>query len=260
MLKRLVFAAFLAFAPATVQASGGAADTLKLIHLDPSFRQDLRERGYTGARFEIMIEQTRNLFGDTVIVGALERRISAELRARNYVTDDQFFDRLDLALAEAFEAGFTQLSAGERQLLFEVDSGFLRAMPPRDCTQMMAGKMGLGRHNALFDAYLIKLSPNVLDGYYTATRRALRLGFGQRGRARFLTEAQIAQAEAVLFPAVDRMIAQQSNARALQAAWGRGDVAGRYACTFSQMMSAAAMGLADGRRDLALRYLMTSDP
>ncbi|MEM1064955.1 MAG: hypothetical protein AAF771_01840 [Pseudomonadota bacterium] len=257
MFKRLLVAALLLVQPMAAQAQASVSDVLGAIHLDPAFRQDLRDRGFTGERFEIMINHTRGLFTDADIIRGLERRISSELRARNYVTDDTFFARLDETLNQAYSVGLTQLRAGERQLLFQVDTGFVRAIPSRDCARMMSGRMTDDRYGKLFDAYLIKLTPEVLDAYYAATRKAMRLGLGPNPKARFLSAGEIRQVEEAIFPVVDSLISKQKNARALYDAWSNGDVSGRYSCAFSQMFSAAAMSLQGERRDLALRYLMS---
>lgn len=136
MFKRLVLAASLLLSPAVAQTDANMSDVLGSIHLDPAFRQDLRDRGYTGERFDIMVEHTRAMYTDTQIIAGLERQIQARLEATDYNTRGDFFLRLDRTINQAYEVGLTQLRANERQLLFQVDAGFVRAIPARDCSRI----------------------------------------------------------------------------------------------------------------------------
>ena len=258
MFKRLFVAALLLLHPLGAHAQAGVSDVLGSIHLDPAFRQDLRDRGFTGERFDIMVNHTRSLFTDQEIISGLERRIAAQLEASEYDPDTVFFLELDKTLNQAYDVGVTQLRPAERQLMFQVDTGFIRAIPARDCRRMMSGRMSGERWGALNAAYLVQLSPNVLDGYQAATRKAMRLGLAPNASPRRLTAQEIRSVEEAILPKIDTMISQQKDPRAMYDAWRNGDTSGRYACAFSQMFAAAAMSLQDGRRDLALRYLMTN--
>lgn len=258
MFKRLFVATLLLVQATAAQAQDEIIDVLGSMHLDPAFRQDLRDRGFTGERFEIMVDHTRSLFTDTEIISGLERRIAAQLQASNYDADTVFFLQLDQTLGQAYDVGLTRLRANERQLVFQVDAGFVRAIPARDCSRMMSGRLSGERWDKLHDAYLIKLSPDVLRSYYASNRRAMRLGLAPGAQPRNLSAQEIRRVEEAIFPSIDSMISQQKNARAMYTAWRKGDSSGKYGCAFNQMFAAAAMSLQDSRRDLALRYLMAN--
>ncbi|MEL6798398.1 MAG: hypothetical protein AAFO80_00850 [Pseudomonadota bacterium] len=117
------------------------------------------------------------------------------------------------------------------------------------------------RWGKLFDGYQVQLSPQVLRGYYSATRWAMGLGLEQGAQPRTLNAQEIRRVEEAILPAIDTMISKQKNPRAMYDAWmydawRNGDRAGKYTCAFNQMFAAAATSLQDSRRDLALRYLM----
>ena len=57
---------------------------------------------------------------------------------------------------------------------------------------------------------------------------------------------------------MDRIIGAQKHADKLYDAWSGGPAkAGRYACSFNQIFSAAAMNLRGPTRDKAILYMMT---
>lgn len=233
-------------------------DLLRSIHLDPAFRQNLRERGYTGERFEVMIDHTRKLYADKVIVGGLQRRIEAGLRAAGNKPDRAFFAQLDRTLSDAYDVGLTRLSNAERRRLFSIDHGFLRAIPARDCTRALTGKLSPARGERLFDSYFVQLSPQRIADYQGLIRKATRLGLAKNAKHRTLSGTEIRRAEEAIFPQIDTMIGQQKNANALYRAWAKGPAGiQRYACTFTQMFGNAALALRGNTGDLAILYLIT---
>ncbi len=254
-MKNLFFAAILACAPIVATAQDATA-ILGSMHVDPGFRQDLRDRGYTGEHFNVMVEHTRLLFNDAGILKGLENRIRDELNANGYDPNAVFFQRLDYTLVQAHDVGLTLLSAAERQRLFTVDAGFLKAIPARDCTKLMSGRMTGDREGKLFDAYMVKLPASNVRNYLAASRKATRLGLARNARPQTLSAGDVRRAEEAIFPLVDKMIGQQKNARQMYDAWSNGG-SPRYACAFSQMFSTAALSLKGGERELAIRYMMT---
>lgn len=133
--------------------------------------------------------------------------------ASNHDPDKLFFLRRDQTLGQAYDVGLTRLRAPERQLLFQVDTGFIRAIQPRDCSRLMSGRMTDERWGKLFDGYQVQLSPQVLRGYYSATRRAM--GLGQGAQPRTLNAQEIRRVEEAILPAIDTMISKQKNPRAM---------------------------------------------
>ncbi|MEO1455525.1 MAG: hypothetical protein AAFV31_17070 [Pseudomonadota bacterium] len=133
--------------------------------------------------------------------------------ASNHDPDTLFFPRLDQTLGQAYDVGLTRLRAPERQLLFQVDAGFIRAIQPRDCSSLVSGRMTDERWGKLFDGYQVQLSPLVLRGYYSATRRAM--GLGQGAQPRTLNAQEIRRVEEAILPAIDTMISKQKNPRAM---------------------------------------------
>jgi hypothetical protein len=257
MFRFFAFAVFLLWAPAALAATS-TVDLLRSLHLDPAYRQDLRERGYTGERFDIMIEHTRALFSDREIIGGLERRIAAVLRANGGKVNAQLATSLDTMLKQAEEDGITRLTPADRATMFSVDSGFIRAIPARDCTKLMERRISPERGQALLDAYMTQLPPRTLAAYQAATRSAMRQGLTHKRPAAAMGPAQVRSVEEAIYPQIDRMIAQQKNADRLYAAWAKGpQAAPKYACAFNQMFSAAALNLKGKQRDQAILYLMT---
>lgn len=258
MLRVLVTVFALLCVPALAQETPSTADFLRSLHLDPGYRQDLRKRGYTGERFEVMIEHTRQLFADRDIIGGLERRIAAILQRNGYDVDARLLLNLDAMLSEAHDAGIARLEARDRALMFRVDTGFLRAVRARDCSRMVSGRLSPDRAQKLHDAYMVRLEPGTLAAYYAATRAAMRLGLTGKRRPDSLSPADVRAVEEAIFPVVDRMIGRQKNADDLYEAWSGGpDRARRYTCSFGQIFAAAALSLEGRTRDKAILYLMT---
>ena len=260
-MRRFLLAMSLCLAPVFSPVSATAqtaADFLAAIHLDPVYRQSLRDRGYTGAHFEVMVDHTRKLFSDRGILSGLERKISAGLAQTGYEPGAVFFQSLDYTLIQAYGVGLSRLSASERQQLFSVDAGFLQAIPTRECNRMVVGTLNPERESKLFDAYVTQIPAQTLSGYYAATRKAMRLGLERNASAKPLTQREVLAAEEAIYPIIDQLIARQKNPGKLYDAWSKGPGAtGRYACAFNQMFSAAAMSLKGANRDLAIRYLMS---
>ncbi|MCG6903529.1 MAG: hypothetical protein LJE68_12690 [Rhodobacter sp.] len=256
---RLILIFLLAMTQGTLAQSGSTdlRDMLRAIHLDPGFRQNLRERGYTGERFEVMIDHTRQLYADNAIIDGILRKIDATLASSGNRANAAFFERLDQTMTAAYGTGLTRLGAAERRRLFATDFGFINALPARDCTRAITGKLPPDRSGRLFDAYLVQLAPAQIADYYSLLRKATRLGLARGAVPRTLSADEARRAEEAIFPLVDTMIGKQKNAKALYAAWSRGPKAtAKYACTFTKLFGHAALSLRGGTGDLAMLYLM----
>ncbi|MEL6169311.1 MAG: hypothetical protein AAFR35_11505 [Pseudomonadota bacterium] len=256
MLRIALLVGCLLGQPAFAQTTVSASDLFASMHLDPAFRQDLRERGYTGARFDIMVEHTRELFTDPVVINGLTRHISGSLRQSGYEVTPQMMAQMDTILWQSYGVGVSRLTSAERYHIFSVDSGFIRSLPQRECNRLINGQASPERAQSLLDAYLVRISPDALSNYHRAERQAMRLGLVQGAAPVALSRSEIRRAEELLLPAIDTMIGQQPNADALYRAWAAPTGGDRYACTFSKMFSVATMRLGGRDRDVAIRYLM----
>lgn len=258
MIRLLIAVFALAWTPLFAGSPPSTVDLLRSLHLDPGFRQDLRKRGYTGERFEIMVDHTRRLYSDAEIVGGLERRIAGILERNGYKVSNGLLVSVDTMMTQAYTSGLSRLTAAERAQLFSVDAGFYRAIPMRDCNRMLNGRLSGERTQKLLDAYLVQLPPRSLAAYYAATRQAMRLGLSGRSRSEVLSASDIRAVEEAIFPVVDQIIGAQKHADKLYDAWSGGPAkAGRYACSFNQIFSAAALNLKGPTRDRAILYMMT---
>ena len=258
MIRTLVTIFALLAAPVFAANPPTTADLLRSLHLDPGFRQDLRSRGYTGERFEIMVEHTRLLYSDREIIGGLERRIADVLERNGFQVNNALGLFLDAMMSQAYSDGLTRLKPNERAQLFSVDAGFFRAIPTRDCNRILNDRLSGERTQKVFDAYMVQLSPAVLRNYHAATRAAMRQGLSSTRKAQTLNAAEIRAIEEVIFPAVDRIIGAQKHADKLYDAWSGGPAkAGRYACSFNQIFSGAVLNLQGSTRDKAILYMMT---
>ena len=141
--------------------------------------------------------------------------------------------------------------------MFAVDYGFIKALPARDCTRMLTGKLRGDRGGELFDAYMVQLPAKNIADYHALARKATRLGLAANASPRSLSAADVRKVEEALFPRIDDLIGKQPNAKALYKAWARGPTAsGRYKCTFNLLFGAAALGLQGKTGDLAILYLL----
>ena len=256
---RFLLIFFLAFtAPASAQnAAEELGGLLRSLHLDPAFRQSLRDRGYTGQKFDIMVDHTRKLYADKAIISGIVRKIDAGLRVSGNKPSRAFFDQLDTALSQAYSIGVTRLSAAERKRMFATDFGFIKALPSRDCTRMMTGKLRGDRGGELFDSYMVQLPAKNIADYHALARKATRLGLAANASRRNLSAADVRRVEEALFPRIDDLIGKQPNAKALYKAWAKGPTAsGRYRCTFNLLFGSAALGLQGKTGDLAILYLL----
>lgn len=256
---RLLLICFMAFsAPVAAQnATDDIGNLLRSLHLDPAFRQSLRERGYTGPKFDIMIDHTRKLYSDKAIIAGIARKIDAGLRASGNKPSKAFFQQLDSALGQAYNVGMTRLSSGERKRMFAIDFGFIKALPAKECTRLLTGKLRGDRTGALFDAYMVQLPANHIADYHSLARKATRLGLAANASPRNLSAADTRRVEEALFPRIDDLIGKQPNAKALYKAWSRGPTASsRYTCTFNLLFGSAALGLQGKTGDLAILYLL----
>ena len=254
----LVFVFALAQAASAQTEAADMRDLLRSIHLDPAFRENLRERGYTGERFEVMIDHTRRLYADDGIITGLQRKIDAGLRQTNNRPSPAFFRSLDQALEQANFSGLTRLSAAERQRVFATDFGFINAIPVRECNRLVAGRLPPERAEKLFDTYLVQLTPQRIADYHALLRKATRLGLARGAVPRALSAADRRRAEEAIFPLIDDMIGKQKNAKTLYRAWSRGPSGvSKHACTFNRMFGAAALSLRGKSGELAVLYLMS---
>lgn len=257
---RLLLLFFLAFsAPVAAQnATDDIGNLLRSLHLDPAFRQSLRERGFTGQKFEIMIDHTRKLYSDKAIIAGIARKIDAGLRASGNKPNNAFFQQLDSALSQAYNIGMTRLSAAERKRMFTVDFGFIKALPARECTRLLTGKLRPEQTGDLFDRYLVQLPANRIADYYGIARKATRLGLAANASRRNLNAADVRRVEEALFPRIDDLIGKQPNAKALYKAWANGPTgSSRHKCAFNLIFGSAALGLQGSTGDLAILYLLT---
>ena len=260
MMIRLILLIATLWAPACfAQGNVDVSQALRSIHLDPAFRQNLRERGYTGDRFEIMIDHTRQLYADRAIVSGLARKIDNSLRVSGNRPSDVFFQSLDRALSEAYSTGLTRLSNSERRQLFAIDYAYVKSLPDRDCTKLLSGRQRPDRAQDLFDTFMVQISPDQLAAYHRYLRKATRLGLAKGASPRVLSAAETRRVEEALFPQIDAMIGQQKNAKSLYKAWAKGPKTTRkYLCTFNKMFAFSALNISGSTGDLAILYLMAN--
>ncbi len=257
MLRALALLFALLCTPVFAEEQPSTVDFLRSLHLDPAYRQDLRNRGYTGERFDVMVDHTRLLFSDREIIGGLERRIASILKTNGYKVNTRLMLSLDTMLGDAYDSGIPRLSAQERALLFQVDTGFLRALRMKDCNRLVSHRLSPDRAQKLHDSYMIQMPPKTLAAYYAATRSAMRRGLNGKGRVQTLNAAEVRSVEEAIFPVVDQMIGRQKNADDLYEAWASPRNSERYSCSFGKIFSAAALTLKGRQRDQAILYMMT---
>ncbi|KMW60337.1 hypothetical protein AIOL_000490 [Candidatus Rhodobacter oscarellae] len=260
MFRIIAFVALLCAATTLAQAQSTPdfTQTLRSIHLDPGFRQGLRERGYTGKKFEVMVDHTRLLYADRAIMTGIARKIDEGLRASGNRPNRAFFARLDQALNVAYNTGLTRLSGAERRRLFTTDFAYINALPSRECTRLLTGRLPPERAAELFDKFMVQLSAAQIAEYHRVLRKATRLGLARGATPRSLSAAEVRRVEEAVFPTVDTLIGKQKNAKALYKAWRDGPRGTqRYVCTFRKLFAASAQGIQGSTGDLAVLWMMT---
>ena len=254
-----IFVVFLLLwsSPALSQQSSDYGEVLRSIHLDPAFRQGLRERGYTGEKFEVMIDHTRQLYADKAIVAGLLRQIEFSLKASGNRTGKVFFLTLDRALSQAYSIGLTRLPNSDRRQLFSVDYSYIKSLPDRECTKLLSGKQRPERAAEFFDRFMVQLTARQIADYHRILRKATRLGLARNATPRVLNAAETRRVEEAIFPRVDNMIGLQKNSKALYKAWAKGPTATqKYMCTFNKMFAFSALQVGGSTGDLAILYIM----
>ncbi len=237
------------------QTAADLGDGLRAMHLDPGFRQTLRDRGFTGDKFEAMIEHMRLLYGDAAIVSGVMARVAERLPRDRPVSPEIAMLVSSQVLDEAQQRGFQSLSANGRWAYYANYYAFLRSLSPSDCGAYVTDRMSPARGFDLFDRFMAAQSAAYLRGFYATIRQATTMGLSRRAVPQ-LSRSERLRAEELMMTALDREMQSHPDARRLFNLWsGNAMPSPRDACTFALVSGRSVSGLPPRDRDLVLRRM-----
>ncbi|PVA09297.1 hypothetical protein DC366_14300 [Pelagivirga sediminicola] len=192
----------------TVQEAVSRADLIRLLgrlHEDETVRADLSKLGFKGENLELATQHAANMLRDPVIAGYIADRVMA-VRAGTSAP----MARAQGLLWGVIDQGLGHLPLVELQYYYLVEQAVLGAMPVHICGQAVRGSLAPDRMADATARAAARLNTAGLRNYYRIQLRAAQLG-ATRGQLK-TTPKRAARAEALIFAALSRHIAQEPDA------------------------------------------------
>jgi uncharacterized protein YdbL (DUF1318 family) len=156
-------------------------------HKNKAFQENLKRRGYTGAKYKIALDHNRRIFTDREIIGFL---------ADTFLKVDLTRQGAGILPPEPWEAMFARgighLSATEMRRFISVELRVLNNASAANCGKYLKGRLAPDKRAVLRDEALTSYDAATLQAFFRAEYKVLKTG-ARRSPPPRVTRAQEAR-------------------------------------------------------------------